>query len=138
MTNIDVTKEGIKFDGEKTRLDLVSPDFIEATAEVLHWATVREDPPPYPDHNWALGLKYSRVFSALLRHLWKWWRGETFDEESGLNHLAHAACCLMFLIHYTRDENGAYNRFDNRPFFQRYSMDVEGRGVEEDNRHTSR
>lgn len=128
MSGIDLTQEGIKFDGEKVRLDLVSPELIEATAEVLHWALIRTDPPPYPEHNWALGIKYSRVFSALLRHLWKWWWGETFDSESGLNHLAHAACCLMFLIHYTRDKNGAYNRFDDRPMFNSVSGHVEAEG----------
>lgn len=31
------------------------------------------------------------------RHLWAYRRGEVSDPESGLPHLAHAMCCLMFM-----------------------------------------
>jgi hypothetical protein len=39
-----------------------------------------------------------RYFAALMRHLTAWWDGERADPESGLHHLAHAGCCLLFLI----------------------------------------
>lgn len=48
-------------------------------------------------HNWRKGIAYSRLFDALMRHLWAWWGGEETDPESGESHLDHAACCLMFL-----------------------------------------
>lgn len=39
-----------------------------------------------------------RYFSAAMRHLVAWRDGETVDVESGLPHLAHAACCVLFLL----------------------------------------
>ena len=39
-----------------------------------------------------------RYFSAIMRHLLSWWRGERFDKDSGLPHLAHAVASLLFLL----------------------------------------
>lgn len=35
--------------------------------------------------------------AAAMRHLAAWRDGEQLDEESGLPHLAHALCCIVFL-----------------------------------------
>ena len=43
-------------------------------------------------HNWRDGLDWTRVSSAVLRHLSAWHGGEDIDPESGLSHLAHAGC----------------------------------------------
>ncbi len=84
---------GIKHDGGKTRYELLPPEFLEGTAQILTSGAKK-----YHDHNWAKGLLYSRVFGALMRHLWKWWWGENLDDESGKSHLWHASCELAFLI----------------------------------------
>ena len=39
-----------------------------------------------------------RYYDALMRHLEKWRSGEIDDPETGLPHLAHASCCMMFLL----------------------------------------
>ena len=39
-----------------------------------------------------------RYFDAAMRHLLAWWDGERLDAESGLPHLAHAGCCILFLL----------------------------------------
>jgi hypothetical protein len=39
-----------------------------------------------------------RYYDALQRHLLAWWNGEVNDPESGEHHLAHAGCCLVFLL----------------------------------------
>lgn len=52
----------------------------------------------YGDHNWRGGLKYSRLIGALLRHATSYLGGESKDPETGLSHIAHAACCAMFLL----------------------------------------
>jgi hypothetical protein len=39
-----------------------------------------------------------RYWSAAQRHLIAHIQGEMSDEESGLPHLAHAACCVLFLL----------------------------------------
>ena len=41
-----------------------------------------------------------RYEDAMERHLNAWRLGENVDAESGLSHLAHAACNLLFILHY--------------------------------------
>ena len=50
------------------------------------------------DWNWARGFKRSRLFGALLRHVFASLRGEDKDSESGLSHMAHAGCCVLFIL----------------------------------------
>jgi hypothetical protein len=45
-------------------------------------------------------MSWSRPFSALQRHLAAWWEGECVDPETGMSHLWHAGCCIIFLIAY--------------------------------------
>ncbi len=47
-----------------------------------------------------------RYLAAAYRHLTAYHAGELRDPESGLPHLAHAACCLLFLaeLDYPRPE----------------------------------
>lgn len=99
--------EGRKDDGGKLRMDLLSPEAIRGIAEVLTYGAAK-----YDDRNWEAGIKYSRVYAALLRHLVdQWWAGEDFDEESRLHHLDHASCCLHFLQTYRH----THPEFDDRP-----------------------
>lgn len=105
-----MASEGRKDDDGKVGLDLWSPDALIATAEVLDFGAAK-----YDAYNWAQGISYRRVFSALLRHLWAFWRGENNDKETGLPHLAHAMCCLMFLLHYTLNN---YEEYDDRPNYR--------------------
>lgn len=101
--------QGTKFDDGKLPLDLWSPYALEETAKVLAFGAKKYEP-----YNWAKGIKYSRVFSALLRHLWAFWRKEKLDPETGIHHLAHAMCCLMFLLHYEMNRR-KYHDYDDRP-----------------------
>jgi hypothetical protein len=39
-----------------------------------------------------------RYFDAAQRHLLAWWAGEKEDPETTLSHLAHASCCVLFLL----------------------------------------
>lgn len=100
---------GTKDDEGKLPLDLLSPHALEETAKVLAFGADK-----YGAYNWTKGIKYSRVFAALMRHLWSFWRGKRVDPETGLHHLAHAMCCLMFLLHYNLLDD-LYNYYDDRP-----------------------
>jgi hypothetical protein len=44
-----------------------------------------------------------RYFSAAIRHLEAMADGETYDEESGLEHLGHLTANIVFLLELTRD-----------------------------------
>jgi hypothetical protein len=99
-------REGVKHDAEKLRMDLLPPEFLEEVSKILtHGAS------KYGDRNWELGMKWGRVFAALQRHLWAWWRGEELDQDSKHHHLSHAACNLAFLLAYLKRGTG----IDDRP-----------------------
>ena len=101
----DLGLEFVKDDNAKTRYDLLPPELLEETAKVLTFGAQK-----YSAHNWAQGASWSRYFSAMMRHMWAWWRGEDNDPETGFSHLAHAACCLSFLIAYQRRDLGEDDR----------------------------
>ena len=90
----------------KARLDLVPTAAIEQIAQVLTFGAGK-----YGDNNWCRGARWGRYYSALLRHVFAWWRGENLDPETGLSHLAHAGCCLLFLMEYQRNNWGSDDRF---------------------------
>ena len=48
--------------------------------------------------NWHLVDDPRRYFDAALRHINARMLGEKDDPESGLPHLAHAGCCIVFLL----------------------------------------
>lgn len=87
---------GTKNDTGKLRWDLVPPEF-EEVVKILTFGANK-----YADRNWEKGISYGRLFAAAMRHLWAFARGEKLDDESGLPHLAHACCDIMFLLTYER------------------------------------
>lgn len=99
-------EEGRKDDGGKAPYHLLAPELLEATAQVLKFGAEK-----YSERNWEKGMNWSRPFSAMMRHMWAWWRGEHADPETGMSHLWHAACCVMFLIAYEARTTGK----DDRP-----------------------
>jgi hypothetical protein len=51
----------------------------------------------YARDNWKKGLDRNQLIDSAMRHLMKAQNGETFDEESGLDHLFHFAWNAMVL-----------------------------------------
>lgn len=92
--------------GSKPRLDLLPTAAVEQIAAVLTYGAGK-----YEDNNWCRGARWGRYYAALLRHVFAWWRGEDCDPETGLSHLAHAGCCLLFLMEYQRNGWGRDDRF---------------------------
>lgn len=98
--------EGIKFDTDKARYDLIPPEVEEAIAKVLTFGAVK-----YGERNWELGMKWGRPYAALRRHMAAWWSGEDNDPETGMSHTWHAACCIAFIIAFEARGVGT----DDRP-----------------------
>lgn len=92
MPKQPVLGSGSKYDGDKPRMDLLDADFLEQVASVLTFGAQK-----YAAHNWRGGIAYSRLIAAAYRHLGAINRGEDIDPESGLPHVAHLGCCVMFL-----------------------------------------
>lgn len=84
---------GDKHDQGKIRMDLLDPEVMKLMAKVLTFGADK-----YGDHNWRKGIKHSRLYSAVQRHLHAYWGGENFDIESGIEHLAHAMCGIMMML----------------------------------------
>ena len=110
MTSCLIDNPGLKYDGEKVRTDLYSVPAYLGTCMVLTYGAKK-----YAAWNWSKGINYMRVYGALLRHITSWVMGQRLDEETGLPHLDHAACCIMFLQHYDK-HNERYKEFDDRPY----------------------
>ncbi len=86
--------DGHKHDEDKPRWDLLPFAAAEAVVGVLTFGAQK-----YAPENWRfVPDARRRYFAAALRHLVAYWRGERSDPESGRPHLAHAACCLLFLL----------------------------------------
>tara|TARA_B110000503_G_scaffold115240_1_gene173447 strand:- start:1056 stop:1382 length:327 start_codon:yes stop_codon:yes gene_type:complete len=95
--------DGRKFDGGKLQYGLIPPAALKETVRVLTAGAVK-----YDKNNWQkVDDAQSRYFDALHRHLWDWKSGEQYDPETGINHLAHAMCNILFLLErdlYTEKE----------------------------------
>lgn len=86
---------GIKHDQGKDRWDLLPCREVEQVVKILTLGAAK-----YDDHNWQLvvAAKPGRYIAAAFRHIVAWIKGERDDPESGRPHLAHAICCLLFLL----------------------------------------
>ncbi len=83
-----------KHDGDKPMWDLLPLDALAQVVAVLTYGASK-----YGPHSW-LHVKDAedRYFAALMRHLYAHRMGEHIDSETGLPHLAHAACNALFLL----------------------------------------
>jgi hypothetical protein len=88
---------GLRFNEGKTQIDLIPPDVIEGLGKVLTFGADK-----YDKNNYRRGMKWSNVINSLLRHINAFRAGEDFDKESGLLHLDHAMCNLVFLREFMR------------------------------------
>lgn len=85
---------GRKDDSEKLRYDLMPVEVEEEIVKVLTYGAKK-----YAENNWKYVERFEdRYYAALRRHIAAWRKGEKIDPESGLHHLAHAACCITFLL----------------------------------------
>jgi hypothetical protein len=97
---------GVKFDQGKPEMALMPFDALENISAVFTYGAKK-----YDADNWAHGMRWRRMASALLRHVSSWIIGEDKDKESGFDHLAHAGCCLLMLYALTIRNKGTDDRF---------------------------
>ena len=86
--------EGVKYDASKPRWSLIPNGTLEEVIKVLEYGANK-----YSPDNWKKVPEMEvRYYDAAMRHIDAYWQGEYLDEESGQPHLAHAVCCLLFLM----------------------------------------
>lgn len=99
---------GIKHDSDKPRFALIPADALEEVAKIYSIGANK-----YGDRNWERGLSYSRLFDALLRHVYAWWKGERDDRENKLHHLTSVIFNALALLHYELNVE-KFSKFDDR------------------------
>lgn len=132
----DRLKEGKKYDGSKLRMELIPYDSLIEVAKVItveHKASglhLRFDKTPfavlievakiftfgagkYEDNNWRKGIKWSRIFGALIRHATAWYLGENNDPEQDISHLAACIWVCLIIINFTKTRKDFDDRIVN-------------------------
>lgn len=89
----DLGLYALKYDEGKNQLELLPPDGVEAIGRVLTYGAQK-----YAPRNWEKGMSTGRLAGATLRHVFARMRGERNDPETGMPHLAHAGCCILFWL----------------------------------------
>jgi hypothetical protein len=95
---LQVQQTGAKrANGGKPLMHLIPTEAVMALAEVLTVGAQN-----YGARNWEKGLTMSSTWDSLQRHLFAWWSGENRDPFSGMPHLSHALCNLVFMVTFER------------------------------------
>ncbi len=89
-----MTEEGRKNDTGKLRYDLIPAYPLKELARVYSVGSRK-----YSDRNWENGMKWGRIFGALMRHAWNWWAHKK-RHEKGMHSLASVAWCAFALMEY--------------------------------------
>lgn len=106
-TEVDNPKKaGIKYDKDKAPLALLSTPWLIGVAKVMGFGAGK-----YGPDNWRGGIEYRRLISASLRHITAFMSGEDKDPETGMSHLYHASCCLMFLSEFSETRPDLDDRY---------------------------
>jgi hypothetical protein len=83
---------GIKFDGQKADYSLMPFAALDEVVKVLTYGAKK-----YDRNNWR-HVDAIRYQAALMRHFSAYMQGEQCDPETNINHLAHMACSVLFLL----------------------------------------
>ena len=106
MTTTIKETPALKYDDNKVPVELLPTQALEEIAKVLDFGRKK-----YESWNWAKGFKWTRLIGAVIRHLYAYQRGEDKDSESGLSHIAHAGCCILFLLQHDISKLGEDDRY---------------------------
>lgn len=112
--------QGKRFNEGKIRYDLVPPFAQEQYAKVLTAGSNK-----YGDRNWERGMKWSKIIASLKRHIEAFERGEDYDPETGLLHMAHAMTNAAFAVEYYKifpQGDDRVHWYKNRP---RIGLDID-------------
>lgn len=93
--NSDARGAGARFNEGKREFHQLPLFSLEGVLKVLEYGAKK-----YAPGNWLKGQPWLVPFDSMMRHMAAWQRGEELDPESGLPHLDHALCNLIFLSAY--------------------------------------
>jgi len=91
---LNTTAEGMKFDKGKPDYSLLPFAAVDEVVKVLTYGADK-----YDRFNWEK-VEAVRYQAATMRHFSTHMQGEKIDPESGISHLAHAICSLLYLLYF--------------------------------------
>ena len=100
------TQQADRANEGKLQWSLVDFESFEPMVRVLEFGAKK-----YSRDNWKKGLPVRSIIESLLRHTFAFLRGEDNDPESGISHIGHMMCNLMFLSYVMRTKR---EQFDDR------------------------
>lgn len=102
-------KQAKRFNKGKPQYSLFEMSTLEPCIKVLEFGAEK-----YGRCNWKKGLPTLHLLDSLLRHIIAYKEGEDKDKESGINHLGHIMCNVMFLtyFHNTKWDNRKENNIE--------------------------
>lgn len=90
---------GVKYDAGKPQWSLVPFKAFSEVVEVLTYGANK-----YSPDNWKkVPNARQRYIDAGFRHFAAYAGGEKNDAETGMSHLAHAMCCMLFLLAFDKE-----------------------------------
>jgi hypothetical protein len=93
-------QQGVKYDEDKLQWSLLPFRALKEVVAVLGFGAKK-----YAPDNWQRVPDAStRYVDAAFRHLTDWQLKERLDGETGKSHLAHAICCLLFLLWFEQKD----------------------------------
>ena len=95
------TKEvGKKYDNDKLRWSLLPLGALQDVVKVLEFGAKK-----YAPDNWKyVDQAEERYWNAAMRHIIAYKLESPADSETGLSHLAHAVCCLLYIQQLDKEE----------------------------------
>lgn len=103
-----IKKVGVKYDNGKPQWSLLPFKALTQVVEVLTYGAKK-----YAPDNWKkVPDARRRYIDAGFRHFTAYASGETHDPETGKHHLAHAICCLLYLVAFDLGEHNDKSNSD--------------------------
>ena len=92
---------GVKYDNDKPQWSLLPFKALREVVDVLTYGAKK-----YAPDNWKkVPNAKQRYIDAGFRHFTAYAAGEKLDPETGKSHLAHALCCLLYLLAFEIGED---------------------------------
>lgn len=99
---------GVKYDNDKPQWSLLPFRALTQVVAVLTYGAKK-----YAPDNWKkVPDARRRYIDAGFRHLTAYTTGETNDPETGKHHLAHAICCMLYLVAFDLGEHNDKSNSD--------------------------
>lgn len=100
--------QGVKYDNGKPQWSLLPFKALGQVVDVLTYGATK-----YSPDNWKKVPNARRRYTdAGFRHFTAYASGETHDPETGKHHLAHAICCMLYLVAFDLGEHNDKSNSD--------------------------